>query len=204
MNPQACGQSQRRLLVPEPLTVSKVFNNLKLLASEKGSGSVARRKQIITGMLRACRNSEICILVRTLIQNLRIGASWLTVVGALGKASAVHGKGISISKAELEEAASSVCEAYHMCPCFDVLVPALIAGGIEEAKRRQACPISAPSVAQFVFLHKIFEREYVSLNLCTGRGEEEETKQLHLPNSTVLQTKLVSLVNSRSVSFFLF
>lgn len=62
----------------------------------------------------------------------------------------IHEKGISLTKSELDEAASSICESYHMCPCFDVLVPALIDGGIEEAKLRQVSPMFVSFVAQNV------------------------------------------------------
>jgi len=42
------------------------------------------------------------------------------------KSSAADGD----DKDELKAAASTLCEAYAMCPSFDVLVPALIQGGI--------------------------------------------------------------------------
>jgi DNA ligase-1 len=44
----------------------------------------------------------------------------------VGKSGAVEGD----DKDELKAAASTLCEAYAMCPSFDVLVPALIQGGI--------------------------------------------------------------------------
>ncbi|GMH43726.1 hypothetical protein BSKO_11648 [Bryopsis sp. KO-2023] len=133
---QACKQSQRLLVTPAPLTIPGVFHSLRQVSLEQGTGSTERRKKIITAMLRACRDCEIRYLVRTLIQNLRIGASWLTVVGALGRAIMVHNDGQNVSKERLDKAAAEVCELYHLCPSFDALVPALLEGGIELAKQR--------------------------------------------------------------------
>ena len=74
--------------------------------------------------------------MRTLIQNLRVGASWRSVVESLARASVIHIEGPMASKAQQEAGAVSVASAYHMCPSFDVLVPALIEGGVDEVKKR--------------------------------------------------------------------
>ena len=41
-------------------------------------------------LLRACRESETRYVVRTLIQNLRVGANSTTVMGALARAAVWH------------------------------------------------------------------------------------------------------------------
>lgn len=41
-----------------------------------------------------------------------------------------------VSKAELEAADGAVTEAYHVCPNFEVLVPALVEGGLEGLRSR--------------------------------------------------------------------
>lgn len=95
-----------------------------------------RKLKIMTAMLNACRECEMRILVRTLIQNMRIGASLVTILGALGRAALVHAKGPRVPKTDLDEAAATICGAYNMCPSFDVLIPALVHGGIDEVMQR--------------------------------------------------------------------
>lgn len=41
-----------------------------------------------------------------------------------------------VTKAELEAADAAVTEAYHVCPNFEVLVPALVEGGLEGLRSR--------------------------------------------------------------------
>lgn len=141
LNSQACGQLQTRLKRPCPLTIHVVFASLKYLSAQKGTGSMKQKLATMTAMLRACRECEMRILVRTLVQNMRIGASLVTIIGALGRAALVQEKGPLVSKAELDEAAAAVCGAYNMCPSLDVLVPALVNGGLEEVRQRQGLPL---------------------------------------------------------------
>lgn len=99
-------------------------------------GSAKRRQQAILSLLRACREWETTYLVRTLIQNLRVGASWRSVVESLARASVIHIEGPKVSKARQDAVGASVAAAYHMCPSFDVLVPALVEGGVDEVQKR--------------------------------------------------------------------
>jgi hypothetical protein len=45
---------------------------------------------------------------------------------------------IACTQARLDAAARDASEVYHLCPCWDVVVPALIEGGVEQLKQRQA------------------------------------------------------------------
>ena len=65
--------------------------------------------------------------MRTLVQNLRVGASWRSLVPALGKASVLASssrepKTPKPGKAALEAAAAAAGAAFHLCPSLDVLV----------------------------------------------------------------------------------
>jgi hypothetical protein len=44
--------------------------------------------------------------------------------------------GAGASKAALDGAAAAALDAFHTCPSLDLLVPALVEGGIEEMRRR--------------------------------------------------------------------
>jgi len=86
--------------------------------------------------------------VRTLIQNLRVGASWRSVVPALARAAALHraaGAGARPpGKAVLDAGAVAAADAFHRCPSLDVLVPALLKGGPEGLAERMRLMPGAP------------------------------------------------------------
>ncbi|KAK9829240.1 hypothetical protein WJX72_004715 [[Myrmecia] bisecta] len=151
---QACRHTQMTLHRPAPLTVRGVYRTLRQIASEKGSGSSNRRQRAILGMLRSCRESETKFLVRTLVQNLRVGANWRSVIGALARAVVVHQEGLALPKARLDAAAAAASNAFHLCPSLDILVPALVEGGVDELERR--CTLT-PGVPLKPMLAKISE-----------------------------------------------
>ncbi|KXZ42596.1 hypothetical protein GPECTOR_132g608 [Gonium pectorale] len=159
---QACRRTQSTLVAPAPLLAGRLLAQLRALAADKGTGVAARRQAAVLGLLRACREGEVKYLTRTLISNLRVGANWRSVLGPLGRAVLIHrrtqaaaaaaassaaaavGSSASVSaappplpsKAELDAAASAVVAAYHLCPCFELLVPALLEDGPEGLERR--------------------------------------------------------------------
>lgn len=53
------------------------------------------------GLLRACRECEPRFLARTLVQNLRVGANWRSVVPALARAVVLHREGPAAGKVSL-------------------------------------------------------------------------------------------------------
>ena len=70
----------------------------------------------------AYREHETKFLVRTLVSNLRVGANWRSVIGAMARAVVMHREGSRVPKARLDAAATAASEAYHvrmLCsPCF--------------------------------------------------------------------------------------
>ncbi|KAF6259490.1 ATP-dependent DNA ligase [Scenedesmus sp. NREL 46B-D3] len=87
---QACRRKQSSLLPPPPLTVAGVFAALHSLAGQSGPGAAGRRQSTVAKLLRCCRDVETKYLVRTLVQNLRVGAGWRSVLGPLAKAALLH------------------------------------------------------------------------------------------------------------------
>lgn len=87
---------------------------------------------VTRGSLR-CRDCETRYLVRTLVQNLRVGANWRSVIGSLARATLLEAEaadgGRSPTKARLDAAAAAAVEAFHVCPSLDILVPALLEPG---------------------------------------------------------------------------
>ena len=62
----------------------------------------------------ACREHETKFLVRTLVSNLRVGANWRSVIGAMARAVVMHREGSRVPKARLDAAATAASEAYHV------------------------------------------------------------------------------------------
>ena len=79
---------------------------------------------------------ETRYIVRTLVQNLRVNANWRSIIGPLARAVIMHRDGAGAPKAALDAAAAAALDAFHTCPSLDLLVPALVEGGIEEMRRR--------------------------------------------------------------------
>ena len=142
----ALKRRQVTLARPKPLTVRVVLETLRAIANEKGSGSAGRKKDRVLGLMRAAREGEIRWLTRTLIRNMRIGANKTSVLHALAAASEQHHSGRDghedavvgredEAKLGVTPAAAAVQRAYSLCPSVDVLVPALVAGGVPEAVR---------------------------------------------------------------------
>lgn len=60
------------------------------------------------------REHETKFLVRTLVSNLRVGANWRSVIGAMARAVVLHKEGPRVSKARLDAAATAASEAFHV------------------------------------------------------------------------------------------
>lgn len=52
--------------------------------------------------------------MRTLVQNLRVGANWRSVIGPLAKAVVLHKEGMRVPKAQLDAAAMAASQAFHV------------------------------------------------------------------------------------------
>ncbi|OJJ51605.1 hypothetical protein ASPZODRAFT_127712 [Penicilliopsis zonata CBS 506.65] len=75
------------LVKPKPLTIQGVYQSLKKIAMTKGAGSQETKQRIVEKLLQDTRGAEESrYIVRTLVQNLRIGAVKTTMLIALSRA----------------------------------------------------------------------------------------------------------------------
>lgn len=132
---QACRQTQCLLIAPRALTIEQVYSTLLQISKETGSGSSARKKGLVLGLLRACREKEMKYIVRTLVQNMRIGAMIRSVLPALAQAIVLHhcssNERNEQLKGELQSASAAIVEAYNFLPNLNMLVRALLRDGIK-------------------------------------------------------------------------
>lgn len=117
--------SVRTIFQPQSLSVCKVYDTLLTMAKDKGTGSVSRKKNAAKRLFVSCREMEMRWIVRTLIQNLRMGAVVKTLLTALGHAVALEYDDAK----DRESATEAIVEAFSRCPSFEILVKALMMDG---------------------------------------------------------------------------
>lgn len=80
-------KSNVRTLIPHPpLLITSVYNSLLSIAKAKGQGAAKHRQAIVEKLLVAAKGEETRFLVRTLSQNLRVGAVRTSILTALARA----------------------------------------------------------------------------------------------------------------------
>jgi len=137
---------QRTMFQPAILTVQGVFKKLREIADISGGSSGNKKVDLIQSLLVACRGSEARYLIRTLAGKLRIGMAEQSVLQALAQAAVqtplcqdyppvVHTAHKSVEgdkfKEVLGKESLKLKTAYCECPSYDILIPALLEGGID-------------------------------------------------------------------------
>ncbi|KAJ9486793.1 hypothetical protein VN97_g6544 [Penicillium thymicola] len=136
------------LVKPKPLRIKGVYQSLQKIATSKGPGSQETKQRIVEKLLQDARGAEESrYIVRTLVQNLRIGAVKTTMLIALARAvlySKPVGAGFEVhphrlarlKKDELAEiynnAEEIVKASYARHPNYNDLVPCLLEIGSTE------------------------------------------------------------------------
>ncbi|XP_027153946.1 DNA ligase 6 [Coffea eugenioides] len=130
---QLCRTTQPLLVPHAGLTVRGVYSVLRKISLQTGSGSTARKKNLIVNLMRSCREMEMKFLVRTLVRNLRIGAMMRTVLPALAQAIVITSSEGPVEnlKDHLQCLSSAVVDAYNILPHLDLLIPKLMEKGVQ-------------------------------------------------------------------------
>jgi len=130
-----CKMSQRTLfgVQKQPLTVSFVFDTLRQISDEKGTGSKKRRTDLVLKLLRRCVGEETRYLVRMLIRNLRIGASEASILDSFAEAALWHSRAPNPPTSDtIADVVSRARAAFNCVPNMGRFVMGLIEGnGIE-------------------------------------------------------------------------
>ena len=139
---QASKGAQRALMTPPPLTIRKVYDTFKDIASLSGSKSMQKKKGIIKGLLVAASKNEPKYLIRSLQGKLRIGLAEQTVLTALGQAIAIHRymvlnghsrpEALKLLEENKDSIDLSVKMAFSRLPSYDVIIPKLMEHGPDD------------------------------------------------------------------------
>ncbi|KAJ5648435.1 hypothetical protein N7490_004807 [Penicillium lividum] len=136
-----------KLVKPKPLKIKGVYQSLLKIARSKGTGSQETKQRIVEKLLQDARGAEESrYIVRTLVQNLRIGAVKTTMLIALARAFlyskpagaefTIHPDLARLKKEELSElytnAEEIVKASYARHPDYNDLVPCLQEIGVTE------------------------------------------------------------------------
>ena len=140
------------------LSVQEMHHMLTSIATvSQGKGSQATRQNLVVRLLRECRDKEeIRFVVRTLLGNMRLGATIKTVLAGLAMAvnemdsssasTATAAAGITGGDFESSQAANDdspiskndpvqrLQKIYHVCPRLKEIAHALLEGGISHAE----------------------------------------------------------------------
>ncbi|KAJ3507543.1 hypothetical protein NLJ89_g6243 [Agrocybe chaxingu] len=104
-------KSNLRTLIPHaPLTVPYVYESMIKIANCKGQGAAKEKQKIVEKLLLAATGEEVRYLMRTLCQNLRVGAVRTSILTALARAMVLTpplGIPTEPSRDEIEHYASS-------------------------------------------------------------------------------------------------
>jgi len=193
-----CKARQRLLVQPKPLSVRAVMKTLVQIRDCRGEKSQSTKRNLMVHLMRRCLTGEpeIKFIVRTLINNLRIGASIHSIVQALGRAAMLvrvaNSQEISQVNAQSKQAlASAMDEAsrcYERCPNLDILV--------EELVRISRLPFDSN-----VFHLGLEERIQLSTGIpCMPMLAKPSTTILEAVNKVLAQDKSICLQASGSDS----
>jgi len=139
---------QSMLMQPAPLTVAKVYKDLRAMAESSGKNSQGTRKDIIKRLLVSAKEKEAKFIVRTLQGKLRVGIQNASVIQSLANAVCLtynsanpdvrkEMKKSEYSKLEnlMIEMEEAVRQAFCEMPNYEMLVKALIDDGEKPSPR---------------------------------------------------------------------
>ncbi|MBS3117341.1 ATP-dependent DNA ligase [Candidatus Woesearchaeota archaeon] len=76
-------ENKQQTLIQKKLTIEKVFETLQKLASLEGQGTVGRKVSLVAGLLTQANPKEAKFIVKTVLQELRVGTAEGTMRDAI-------------------------------------------------------------------------------------------------------------------------
>ncbi|RKP39907.1 ATP-dependent DNA ligase [Dimargaris cristalligena] len=219
--------NQKTMMGSRQLKVSYVFTALKQIATASGTKSTTTKVDKIKSLLATCQNNEAKYLMRSLEGKLRIGLAEQTVLIALAHAFALNSLTKRLSEETLAEvlkdATATVKTVYSELPSHNVLIPALLEGGIQNL--HATCKLTAGIPVKPMLAHptkaisEVLDRFEGQLFTCEYKYDGERAQIHRLDNGQItifsrnsenmtakypdLAEKLLRAVNPQTKSFIL-
>ena len=136
-------------LTSEALTVAKVYENLKEIATTAGSGSQEKKLRLLAELLTDAEPREARYLVRIVVGKMRLGVADMTIIDALAATFAT------------KEERDRVERAYNVCSDLGEVARVLAEEGLAGADRvrlRLFRPIRSMLAERLPTLQEIMER----------------------------------------------
>ncbi|KAJ1028262.1 hypothetical protein NDA13_003706 [Ustilago tritici] len=140
-------KNQPTMFKVSSLKVPQVFKQLTEIAVVSGNKSQDRKIGMIKKLLASCQGEEPKFLIRSLEGKLRIGLAERSILVSLARAVVISRLGKNISKLstealtrQLEEGTELVKAVYSELPSYDLVIPALLKGGVEGL--REECKLT--------------------------------------------------------------
>lgn len=128
------------------LTIGGVHRLLCQIATvSPGKGSLKTRQDLMIRLLRASRcKDEVRFLVRTLLGNMRLGATLKTIVTSLATAFDQACQASIPNYVSPADPAKSLQQVFNLCPCIDRIFAALLVSGIPAAMQHCSVEVRFP------------------------------------------------------------
>lgn len=112
-------KKRQTALFSKRLDVGHVFDSLKKLVTIEGKGTIERKLQIVSELLSSAGDGEAKYIMRTLVNDLRVGVAESTIVDSIAEAFFPDKKG---------EMADKIEAAYDLCNDFSIVFDKAIKG----------------------------------------------------------------------------
>jgi DNA ligase-1 len=134
---EVIGKKKQHTLFSHKLTTEKVIENLRKLPELVGKGTIDKKMSLISELLTSSSGTEAKFIIRTLLNDLRIGVASGTIRDAI--VWACFGNPEKEGREELKEAFSAVQESYDKSTDF-ALVFEKACKSIDELKKTELIP----------------------------------------------------------------
>ena len=186
-------KNQPTMFKVSSLKVPQVFKQLKEIAVVSGNKSQDRKIGMIKKLLASCQGEEPKFLIRSLEGKLRIGLAERSVLVSLARAIVISRLGKNISKLsqealakQLEDGTELVKAVYSELPSYDLVVPALLKGGVEglrsECKLTPGVPLKPMLAKPTKAISEVLDRFEGKPFTCEYKYDGERAQVHLLPN----------------------
>jgi DNA ligase-1 len=146
---EAIESKKQTSLYSTPLTLERVYDNLRSIATATGARSQDMKIKLLADLLHDASPKEAKYIIRTVIGKMRLGIADMTIIDALAQAFAT------------KEDREKVERAYNMCSDLGKVARTLKAeglDGLEHIRLEVNVPLRAMLAERLTTLEEIFER----------------------------------------------